>query len=107
MRLVPHDVLHVPGWGFDGLVGDAPIQLARNAIGLARATEDYGASFFANGAAPGGLLEHPETIKDSTRARDSWQVTFGGARNRNKIAVLEEGMKYMPITVSPRKKPSF
>lgn len=101
VRLTPGDVLHIPGLGFDGLVGYSPIAMAKNAIGLAQATEDYGASFFANGAAPGGVLEHPGTIKDPARVRESWQATFGGARNGNKIAVLEEGMKYTPISVSP------
>ena len=101
IRLTPSDVLHVPGLGFDGLVGYSPIAMAKNAIGLAQATEDYGASFFANGAAPGGVLEHPGTIKDPSRVRESWQATFGGARNGNKVAVLEEGMKYTPISVSP------
>ncbi|MCQ9359241.1 MULTISPECIES: phage portal protein [unclassified Corynebacterium] len=95
------DVLHIPGLGFDGLVGYSPIAMAKNAIGMAMATEDYGASFFANGAAPGGVLEHPGTIKDPSRVRESWQNTFGGARNGNKVAVLEEGMKYTPIAVSP------
>ena len=101
IRLTPADVLHIPGLGFDGLVGYSPIAMARNAIGLAQATEDYGASFFANGAAPGGVLEHPGTIKDPSRVRESWQATFGGAKNGNKVAVLEEGMKYTPISVSP------
>ena len=101
IRMTPADVLHIPGLGFDGLVGYSPIAMARNAIGLAQATEDYGASFFANGAAPGGVLEHPGTIRDPSRVRDSWQQTFGGARNGNKVAVLEEGMKYTPISVSP------
>lgn len=78
IRLTPNDVLHVPGLGFDGLVGYSPIAMAKNAIGLAQATEDYGASFFANGAAPGGVLEHPDTIKDPSRVRESWQATFGG-----------------------------
>ena len=75
--------------------------MARNAIGLAQATEAYGASCVANGAAPGGVLEHPGTIKDPSRVRESWQATFGGAKNGNKVAVLEEGMKYTPISVSP------
>lgn len=101
VTLQARDVLHIPGLGFDGLVGYSPIAMAKNAIGLAQATEDYGASFFANGAAPGGVLEHPGTIKDPARVRESWQSTFGGARNKNKIAVLEEGMKYTPISVSP------
>ena len=99
--LKPSDVLHIPGLGFDGLVGYSPIAMAKNAIGMAIACEEYGAKFFANGAAPGGVLEHPGTIKDPQRVRESWQSTFGGSGNANKIAVLEEGMKYTPIGISP------
>ena len=101
VNLPPSDVLHIPGLGFDGLVGYSPIAMAKNAIGMAIACEEYGAKFFANGAAPGGVLEHPGTIKDPQRVRESWQSTFGGSGNANKIAVLEEGMKYTPIGISP------
>lgn len=101
VRLQPHDVLHIPGLGFDGLVGYSSIAMAKNAIGLAIATEEYGSKFFANGAAPSGVLEHPGTIKDPSKVRESWQATFGGSGNANKIAVLEEGMKYTPISISP------
>lgn len=99
--LPPSDVLHVLGLGYDGLVGYSPIAMAKNAVGLAIAAEEYGAKFFANGAAPGGVLEHPGTIKDPERIRQSWQSTFGGSANSNKIAVLEEGLKYTPIAISP------
>ena len=99
--LRPADVLHIPGLGFDGLVGYSPIAMAKNAIGLAIATEEYGAKFFANGAAPSGVLEHPGTIKDPNRVREAWQSQFGGSSNSGKIAVLEEGMKYTPISISP------
>ena len=99
--LVPSDVLHVLGLGYDGLVGYSPIAMAKNAVGLAMAAEEYGAKFFANGAAPSGVLEHPGTIKDPERIRQSWQSTFGGSGNSNKIAVLEEGLKYTPIAISP------
>lgn len=99
--LSPYEVLHIPGLGFDGLVGYSPIAMAKNAIGMAIACEEYGAKFFANGAAPGGVLEHPGTVKDPQRIRESWQSTFGGSANSNKIAVLEEGMKYTPISISP------
>ncbi|MGI6256609.1 MAG: phage portal protein [Anaerovoracaceae bacterium] len=101
VRLAPTEVLHIPGLGFDGLVGYSPIAMAKNAIGMAIACEEYGAKFFENGAAPSGVLEHPGTIKDPSKIRDSWQQTFGGSRNANKIAVLEEGMKYTPISISP------
>ena len=99
--LKPSDVLHIPGLGFDGLVGYSPIAMAKNAIGMAIACEEYGAKFFSNGASPGGVLEHPGTIKDPQRIRDSWQSTFGGSGNANKIAVLEEGMKFTPIGIAP------
>lgn len=101
VTLPPSQVLHIPGLGFDGVVGYSPIAMAKNAIGMAIACEEYGAKFFANGAAPGGVLEHPGTIKDPQRVRESWQSTFGGSGNANKIAVLEEGMKYTPISISP------
>lgn len=101
VRLQPADVLHIPGLGFDGLVGYSPIAMAKNAIGMAIACEEYGAKFFANGAQPSGVLEHPGTIKDPSRVRESWTQTFGGSQNANKVAVLEEGMKYTPISISP------
>ncbi|HEL0548239.1 TPA: phage portal protein [Streptococcus equi subsp. zooepidemicus] len=99
--LSPSDVLHIPGLGFDGLVGYSPIAMAKNAIGLAIAAEEYGSKFYANGAAPSGILEHPGTLKDPARVRDSWNATFGGSSNSNKVAVLEEGMKYTPISIAP------
>ena len=103
VNLKPSDVLHIPGLGlgFDGLVGYSPIAMEKNAIALAMACEEYGAKFFANGATPGGILEHPGTVKDPKRVRESWNSAFGGSSNANKIAVLEEGMKYTPISISP------
>ena len=95
------DVLHVPGLGFDGLVGYSPIAMAKNAIGLAIAAEEYGSKFYANGAAPSGVLEHPGTLKDPSKVRDSWNAAFGGSANSHKVAVLEEGLKYTPISISP------
>lgn len=99
--LSPKDVLHIPGLGFDGLVGYSPIAMAKNAIGLAIATEEYGSKFFANGATPSGILEYPGTVKDPEKVRDSWTRGFSGSGNAHKVAVLEEGMKYTPISISP------
>lgn len=101
VELTSYDVMHIPGLGFDGLVGYSPIAMAKNAIGMTMACEEYGASFFANGAQPGGVLEHPGVVKDPDKLRESWNNTFGGTRNAHKIAVLEEGMKYQPISISP------
>ena len=100
-QLDPSEVLHVPGLGFDGLVGYSPIAMAKNAIGLAIAAEEYGSKFYANGAAPSGVLEHPNVLKDPAKVRDSWNDAFGGSSNAHRVAVLEEGMKYTPISISP------
>lgn len=100
VRLSPTDVLHIPGLGFDGLVGYSPIAMAKNAIGMAIATEEYGAKFFANGATPSGILEHPGTVKNPEQMRESWSRGFSG-NNSHKVAILEEGMKYTPISISP------
>ena len=95
------DVLHIPGLGFDGLIGYSPIAMAKNAIGMAMATEEYGASFFANGANPGGVLEHPGVVKDPKKIRDSWNQVYQGSSNAHRIAVLEEGMKFQQIGIPP------
>ena len=101
VTLHPTDVLHIPGLGFDGLVGYSPIAMAKNAIGLAIATEEYGAKFFANGATPGGILEYPGVVKDPDMVRESWNRGFSGSQNAGKVAILEEGMKYTPISIAP------
>ncbi len=100
VKLSPSEVLHIPGLGFDGLIGYSPIAMAKNAIGLAIATEEYGSKFFANGATPSGILEYPGTVKEPERVRESWNKGFGG-ENKHKVAILEQGMKYTPIFISP------
>jgi HK97 family phage portal protein len=95
------EVLHIPGLGFDGLIGYSPIAMAKNAIGMSLATEEYGASFFANGANPGGVLEHPGVIKDIGRVKESWNSAYQGNGNAHKVAVLEEGMKFQAIGIPP------
>lgn len=95
------EVLHIPGLGFDGLIGYSPIAMAKNAVGMTLACEEYGASFFANGANPGGVLEHPGVLKDPSKVRESWNSVYKGVTNAHKVAVLEEGMKYHQIGIPP------
>lgn len=101
IKLQKEDVLHIPGLGFDGLIGYSPIAMAKNAVGMTLACEEYGASFFANGANPGGVLEHPGVLKDPSKVRDSWNAVYRGTSNAHKIAVLEEGMKYQQVGIPP------
>ena len=99
--LSTNEVLHIPGLGFDGLIGYSPIAMAKNSIGMALATEEYGAKFFSNGANPGGVLEHPGIVKDPQRIRESWNAVYQGTSNAHRVAVLEEGMKFQPIGIPP------
>lgn len=103
--VLPADrVLHIPGFGFDGIVGYSPIRLAaKQAVGLAKATEEYGARFFGNGARPGGVMEHPANMSEEAQKRfkAGWQEIHGGLTNAHRVAILEEGMKYTQIGIPP------
>jgi hypothetical protein len=87
-------VLHIPGLGFDGLIGYSPIAMAKNAVSMSIATEEYGAN-------PGGVLEHPGTIKDAQRLKDNWNTQYQGGANAHKVAILEEGMKFQAVGIPP------
>lgn len=95
------EILHIPGLGFNGLVGFSPIAMMKNSLGTTLAVEKYGASFFKNGAQPSGVLEHPGVLKDPQKIRDNWTAVYGGANNAHKVAVLEEGMSYKAISLPP------
>jgi HK97 family phage portal protein len=95
------EILHIPGLGFNGLVGFSPIAMMKNALGTTLAVEKYGSAFFKNGAQPAGVLEHPGVLKDPQKIRDNWMNAYGGAGNAHKVAVLEEGMQYKPISLPP------
>ena len=94
-------IFHLRTTPIDGLRGMSPIEQASSAIGLALAAEQYGEKFFGNGANPGGVLEHPGVVKDPMKIRESWNAVYQGSANAHKIAVLEEGMKYKSIGISP------
>lgn len=98
--LLSDEVLHIAGLGFDGLIGYSPIAMAKNAIGLSLAAEQYGSTFFKNDATPGGILEHPNVVKDPERLRKSWQSQFSGPSGHS-IAVLEEGMTFHQLSIPP------
>jgi len=96
------EVLHIPGLSYDGLIGYSPIALAKNAIGMAIATENYGASFFANGAIPSGVLESTGSLGDKIELlRESWDIIHKGAHRGNRMAILEHGLKYNQISIPP------
>lgn len=100
----PDEVIHVRGYSLDGINGMSPIEQARNAIGLHRATEKSASKFFKNGAQvnlamenPGGL--GPEKIKE---IRTAFEAAHGGADNAYQVVILQGGSKLVPIGVNPR-----
>lgn len=101
--LLAYQVLHIPGMGWDGIVGFSPVRVFSESIGLALAAEEFGSRFFGNGAKPGGVLEHPGELGDKAykRLTDDFERRHKGLANAHRIAILEEGMKYHQIQMSP------
>jgi HK97 family phage portal protein len=103
-RIEFEDVIHVPGLGFDGIRGYSPVTLARQSLGLSLAAEQFGASFFGNGAWPGLALEHPGSLTAGAqeRLRDSINQMHQSSNKAHRLMILEEGMKASkPITIPP------
>lgn len=88
------EILHIPSFGFNGLIGLSRIALARNAIGLSMSEEKYGSKFFSNGANAGVVIEHPGTLSDDAydHLTDSWTEQHAGVENSHKPIILEENM---------------
>jgi HK97 family phage portal protein len=95
------DILHIPAPGYNGIAGMSPIALQRNSINLSLNADEFGGSFFKNGTRLSGVLEHPGkvTSEAATRLRESWQSVYAGKANAGKVAVLEEGMKFNPLSM--------
>lgn len=100
--LQPHEVLHIPGFSFDGVQGQSPLRKHAEAIGLALAAEKLGGKFFGNGANLGSVITHPRAVSAQTaqNIRDSLKQ-YTGIDNSAKTMILEEGMKYERIGIPP------
>ncbi len=102
--LVPRKILHIPGLGYDGIVGYSPVRMAREAIGLGLAATEFAARFFGQGMNIGGVLEHPGSLSDTAHKhlKESLEARGSGLANAWKPLILEEGMKWtripMPLT---------
>lgn len=100
--VLAEDMIHLPGLSLDGRVGQDVVILARQAVGLALATEKYGAKFFGNGAIPQGVLGVPGDMTDVQweTLRRSWAESHGG-ENSHKTGVLPPGVTYTKTGSSP------
>jgi HK97 family phage portal protein len=95
------EILHVPAFGFDGLIGYSRIHMARNAIGLSISAEKFGAKFFANGAHAGVVITVPGSLSDTAyeHLTESWNEQHRGVENAHKAAILEEGASIEKIGI--------
>lgn len=102
-RVRSDDMLHLRGLGAEGITGYSVAQLAAESLGLTLAAQTFGAAFFGNGAAMGGVLEHPGKLSDqgAKHLRESFESVYSGPENAGKVAILEEGMKYARLAIPP------
>lgn len=99
------DVLHIKGLG-DGLIGFSVAQVAAEAIGVGLAAQMFAASFFGNGAFPGGLISFPQTSAQPNeetvkKIKGQWKSMYGG-RNKGEPGVLLDGAQWTPMSVPPK-----
>lgn len=100
--LTPYEIFHIPGMGFDGVKGMSVIGVARQAIGMGLAMEEYGARFFGNGALMSGFLKTEAKIKDeqvATAIKRRFQQAFGGVSRSHEVAVLDSGLDFQALTI--------
>lgn len=97
------EMIHIVGLSFDGVVGKSVIEAARESIGLGLAADQFGGSFFGNGANVSAVLTHPGKLSDEAykRLMASWQRRYSGLDNSHKTAILEEGMNLTKVSISP------
>lgn len=97
------DILHVPALG-DGVEGKSVISYNSRAFGIALAEDEYAGAFFQNGAYAGGVLQSQKALSKEARdrLRDGWSTAYNGAKGWHKVAVLEDGIEWRPMTINPR-----
>ena len=98
-----YEMLHFVGLSFNGLIGKSPLAMAREAVAIGLAAQEYGARFYSNGANAGGVITAPGRLNTEVvkRLRESWNRAQSGLGSSHSTAILEEGMKYEKIGLDP------
>lgn len=96
-------VFHLHGFGFDGMTGYSIAQVARESLGNAIATQEFGGRFFANGANAGYVYQTDKQLTDKaySRLRESLGEVHQGVENAHKTMILEEGLKFAKTVIPP------
>lgn len=99
------EVFHIPGLGYDGLVGYSVINILSRTIELGMAAQEYGAQLWANNARPGGVLQVPADLQLSDLAKERLRTNFEGAHrglsNAQRVALLEDGITWTETQIPP------
>lgn len=100
--LRPDEVMRVPGPSWDGREGLEMITMAREAIGLAIATEDSLASLHRRGVRPSGILTTDGTLQPNTvkRVEDKIAEEHTGSGQSFGVIVLDAGLKYQAMAMT-------
>ncbi|EMA3641274.1 phage portal protein [Providencia stuartii] len=103
IRTIPtNKIMHIRGFGMDGICGMIPVKIGRDVIGAALSVEESAAKIFENGLQSSGFLSSEQSLNDEQRERiRSYLLSFVGSKNAGKMMVLEGGMKYNNVTMNP------
>lgn len=95
-------IWHLRGPTLDGVDGLDVVKLAREAIGLAMATEEAIAMLHKNGVRNSGVYSVEGTLdKDQHKALANWvNQQFAGLQNTGKAMVLDRGAKFLNTSMS-------
>lgn len=101
VTLQKDSIMHTPGLSFNGLFGYSPIMAHAESVGFGLSLEDFGARYFGSGLHPSGVIEHPNQVKDIKAMRQAFDEVYGGIGNAHRLMLLEDGMKFSPISIKP------
>jgi HK97 family phage portal protein len=97
----PHEILHIPAFGYDGVCGVSPVRLAAQSIGTALAANRYSGKLFGSGNLMSGILQTEQRLKDedARKLQERWKAKISGLDRAHETAVLDSGIKFQPLTM--------
>lgn len=97
------NIIHIPGYGYDGYKGYCPILQAREAIGLHGAAEQFAGKLYSTGTLGGTVLMHPSQLSEGAEKnlRDYWLDNHGGLSNAHRLRIIQDGIQIKELGIPP------